>query len=194
VQRGDARGLQEQFARKMRDVAGAGGAVRQLARIGFAESEELADGLVRAVSVDDNRQGRRRHQRDGGKVANRIVVHLVQRVALNETAGIENDRIAVGLRLGDVVVRDRAVGAGLVIDEDRRAHLLRELLSEPAARQLDSAAGREADHHANGLVRVSLLRAKRLGCDHERSNDAGDRRFSACHFSLLVVVSSGHQL
>ena len=57
--------------------------------------------------------------------------------------------MAVRLGLGDEVGADRAVGAGLVLDQDRLAEDVLELVGDQAADEIGRAAGREGDHHAD---------------------------------------------
>ena len=61
----------------------------------------------------------------------------------------EQDGVAVGRRLGDVFGGNRAVGAGLVFDDDRTFHALTELLRDDARHHVVAARGRRRHDDAN---------------------------------------------
>ncbi len=91
------------------------------------------------------------HQRDRREIAQRVVGQVVAHVRRDRDRadGGEEDGVAVGLRLGDEVGADRAVGAGLVLDQHRLRQRVLQLVGEQPADEIGRAAGREGDHHAD---------------------------------------------
>ena len=57
-----------------------------------------------------------------------------------------------GVGLRHEVGADRAVGAGLVLDDDGLAEDVLDLVGDQAADEIGRAAGREGDHHADRAV------------------------------------------
>ena len=64
----------------------------------------------------------------------------------------EEQRGAIRLRLRHVVGADRAVGAGLVLDDDGAAENVLHLFGHQPADEIGRAAGREGYHHMDRLV------------------------------------------
>ena len=82
------------------------------------------------------------------------VRHLLHRHRCSdEGRGIEEQRIPVGRRLGDSIAADDAVAARPVLDDERLAHLVADLLRERPARLSRVAPG------GNGMT----IRTGRLG-------------------------------
>ena len=94
------------------------------------------------------------HQRDRREVLDRVVGQVVAHVRRDADRAErgEEQRGAVGLRLRHVVGADRAVGAGLVLDDDGLAEDVLDLVGDQAADEIGRAAGREGDHDVDRLV------------------------------------------
>ena len=74
--------------------------------------------------------------------------------------GRQQQRVAVGRRLGREVGADGAAGARLVVDDQRRAQLLAHLLRQGAREEVGGAAGRERHDQADRLAGPGLLRPR----------------------------------
>ncbi len=82
----------------------------------------------------------------------------------------EEQRIAVGVGLGDVVGADGAGGAGLVFDIDALAQRCRHLVGHQAADEIGRPSGRKRDHDADRPGRIILrLRGLRAGRSKRRT-------------------------
>jgi len=86
-------------------------------------------------------------------------------------------RVAVRLRLGDDVGADIAARARTILDDDRLAERLRELLAHRAGEHVDQPARRERRDHADRPVGVGLRECARTGADGE--HDAERQRSRA---------------
>jgi hypothetical protein len=85
--------------------------------------------------------------------------------------------MAVGIGLRHIIGADRAVGAGLVLDNDALPEQFLELVGQQTADEIGRAAGRKCDHHADGSHRVVLcLRRAEEG---ERGDAGGDEAAQA---------------
>jgi len=71
-------------------------------------------------------------------------------------AGKQHQRVAVGRRFRERVVREQPGAAGPVLDDDRLAETLGELLPEKAADQIVARTGRRADQETDRPDRVRL--------------------------------------
>jgi hypothetical protein len=103
--------------------------------------------LAGKAGLRDN-QGRFRDQNDGRKGL-RVKIHLFvgQLVGRERTRSPEQDRVAVGRRLGDGRCADISGRAGTVLDHELLAELGAQFLRDGASERVGRAAGREGDHH-----------------------------------------------
>ena len=73
---------------------------------------------------------------------------------------MDEDRVAVGLRLGDGVIADDESAAGPVLDDDGLAEFLRQLLRENARAIVGGAAGGLRDDELYGALGILRLRGR----------------------------------
>jgi hypothetical protein len=182
--------MAEQLARHVLRRAHARRAVGQLAGIGLGVGDEVGDRLHRQVVVDE--EDRRHHQRgrDRRQVLERIVRQRLQAGQDGDggVAGPEQ-RVTVGRRLGDAVGADGAGVAGDVLDHDRLAPRLGELVGEQTRGDVGGAARREADDELDRLVGPLGLRGERLA--GEREHKRGQRAHETMHGSSLWREAMG---
>jgi hypothetical protein len=76
--------------------------------------------------------------------------------------------MTVGRGLRDDLARDHAARAGPVVDDDRLAPALRELLPDDTRHDVREAARRKRDEYANRFARISLRDGS--ACEHEGSD------------------------
>ncbi len=93
--------------------------------------------------------------------------------------GGEEDRVAVGIRLGDHRGGDRSAGAGAVFDDDRLAEIFAELLLHDARHGVGPAPRREADHDGDRTAWIGLPSGVR---NHGKRRDEPN---DSSHFLLL---------
>ena len=174
----DSRHRFEQHRREMRRRAVAGRGVEQLPRVRLGVRDHLAQILERhgVVHADDRRPGG--DAADRRKILVRVVGEaLVQRPVDRHVRGVK-DGVAVGRRARDVLVRDVATRAGLVLDDHRLAEVLGELVGREARQEIARAARRIADHE---LQRLGWIRLRRdlEGSEQRQQRDGCLHFFSA---------------
>ena len=136
------------------------------------------------VGLGDEDVGRRDGERDGREVAHRLVAQVLEERCIDgkHADRADQQRVAVGLGLGDELARDRAIRTGLVLDDRRLAEKLLELGADGAPDDVRRAAGNEGDDHPYRLG-WKTLRVRRTGNDERR----GGRR--AAKHSIHYVRS-----
>ena len=127
--------------------------------------------IVFALGGGDHGHVRNRPEgNDGGKVARRIIGHIRIGGGRGRVGGgVDQDRVAVGVRLGDHGGADRAAGAAAVLHHDRLTQLARERIEHDASDDVEGTAGRERNHRPDGLGRPIL-----------RPCESGQRRHREC--------------
>ena len=141
-----------------RAVAGRGDVV--LARVGLGQRDQLLDVVGGKARV------RRQHVAGVGQRGDGFeILHRVEPAALVQpgvddlrAVGLHQQRVAVGLGLGNVGRAHVAAGAWPVVDDDRLPQLLRQLLPQHAGNRVVGAAGRLRHDDGDWLGRKALLR------------------------------------
>ena len=122
----DAGALLEELAGEMSRAAHTRRPIGELARLLLGQCHEFVERLGRHARMHDQHVGKHDAHRDRRDVALRIVgevLHEVRRDGHRADRG-EVNRVAVGRRQGDVLRRDVAAGARLVLDDDRLPEVL----------------------------------------------------------------------
>ena len=146
----------EPFAVEMGGAAGAGGGVVHRARLRLRGIDQI---LERLVLVRRHHQHVRQadERRYPGEVARRVITRIrIGRRHDHVRGGMDQQRVAVGIGLGDGAHADRAAGAEAVLDHDRLAELGRETLGDRAGDDVGPAAGAERHDDADRLCRPRL--------------------------------------
>jgi hypothetical protein len=138
--------------RNVRGRAVAGDAGIDLARIGLGINEQLAEILCRQRWPGDVDVRGLRNQDNRHEILLRIERQSLRHelVERDRPRRREQDRIAVGRRLGGRGSSDIAGGAGPVVNHDLLAELLGELDAERSRQHVGGAAGRERHDHGDG--------------------------------------------
>ena len=148
--------LEQLLGREVRRGAGAGHAVGEL--LGLGQREQLLQVGGLEVGVGDQDVGRgagddHRLEVGLGRVAGVLAQARVDRVG----AGGDEQRVAVGVGLGDRARGDVAAGAAAVLDDDALAPFLLQALAEDARDRVGRPAGGEGDDEAHVLGGVGVL-------------------------------------
>jgi hypothetical protein len=86
----------------------------------------------------------------------------------------EQQRIAVGLGIGDRGGTRRPPGAGAIVDDDVAAEALGQRLAQDAGHGVGRAARREIDDERDGTAGIFLRRGKRHGRHRRRATESQD--------------------
>jgi hypothetical protein len=156
----DAGDVLEQLARQMRRAAVARRGKRQLAGIGLGMVDDLLHRFHRMFGVDRHDQRQLGDEDDRRKILHRVIrqAHVEVRPDTVGGDGIEQQRVAVGLRLGDVVRGDGAGCAAAVADDDRLAECIGKLAANEAGDEIGRATGRHRHHQRDDPAGVAVLR------------------------------------
>jgi hypothetical protein len=135
-------------------LRGAVAAVVELARLRLGQRDEFSDVLRRVGGADGQHVGHQRYRRDRREVFLQVVRQLLEHRRCNRVVHrAHQQRVAVGLALGDEVGAERGTGAGLALDDHGLAETGCQLLGEGARQHLGGAAGREGHDEGDRLVR-----------------------------------------
>ena len=132
----------EELHRQVRRGAAAVRSRSCIAWIGLEQREELGQRARRHFRVDDDRIGIDRRERERLGRAQRVVRHRLHERGVDRvrSGDAHEQRVTVGLRLGDDVRAHAAAGARVVLDHDRLSPLRLELLADEARGDVGGAA------------------------------------------------------
>jgi len=148
----------EKLHRQVLGTAVAGRRVVQLAGLRFHQPDEVAHVLRRHRGIDIDAERAGGEERDRREIVHRIERRRLQRRVGGERGRGEEQRVAVGRRLGGEVGTDVARGAGLVVGDDRRLPAIGELRPEHARQDIGAGAGRVWHDDVHRAARPRLLR------------------------------------
>ena len=166
---GEARAEAEALGRQMGGRADAGGGEVELAGIGLGEGDQFAQRLpaFRRCRDQHGRLDAERNDRD--EIVEGVVGQaLVERIAGAEGRGMHQDGVAVRRRLGDEADAGGPARARAVLDHDRLADLLGELVEDDAPDHVVGVAGRKRNHRLDGARRPGLRRRGVGRCRQKR--------------------------
>ena len=146
----------------MRRAAAARGGEGEFARLRFRQRDHVRDGLGGKLGVDRHDQRQFRDQDDGRKVLHRVVGQVCIDVRADAVGRdrIQQQRVAVGVRLGDLRGGGRAAGAAAIVDDDRLPQRVGKLRPDEPGNDIGRAAGRNGDDELDRAVRVVRLSAR----------------------------------
>ena len=161
VQHFHAGRLREQHHRQMAEIADAGGAVGDAVGFLLGQRDQLGDGVrrQRRIGRQHSRQphrGRHRHE-----ILQRIVGQILVEPGIDRhrRVGGEAERVAVRIGLLERRQAHGAVGAAAVLDEDRLAQQLRQMIRHHPRDEIGAAAGRETARSPGSASAASFARA-----------------------------------
>jgi hypothetical protein len=131
------------------------------------------------------------HHRVGAAHADRLEVllavvgqRLVERDVDRERAHVgEQQRVAVGRRLGRLVDADRATGAADILDDELLTERLAHALAQHAGQSIGRPAGGERDDHRDGLGRIGLRHGD--GRQREAGGQGRCKKVSSVHRAVF---------
>ena len=172
----------EHLGVEMVDRAGTDRGEGQLSRLVARELDEIVHRFHRQLGIDHQHIGHAGDQRDGRDVLARIVRQVLPHIDIDRKRGARrhHDGVAVRCAMRDRVHRRHAAAARAMIDHERLAEPLLELLADDARDQSGRAARRERHDEGDGLTRIlfrSFLRLSELWC-REREQQAEQNGWS----------------
>jgi hypothetical protein len=151
----------EQRGRQVQRAIEAGGAEHDLVRPLLGVVDEVLERLVRRLVVDDERHRTFGKTRDRDEIRARELgrpsEQLVHALEAGNRNNVDEQRVAVGLRVGGELRADLACGAGLGFDHDRLLDQRLQHGSERAADHIGGAARREWVDQRDRTGRVGFL-------------------------------------
>ena len=175
----------------MRGRADAAGAVIQLTGVRLHVGDELAEILHRQVVLRRDQHRRRGGVHDRREVGARVVGKVrVEPDACRLRAEIAHEqRVAVRRRAGDAGRRDRAAGAGHVLDDELLAERAAHVVGVDAGDDVGRAARRE--RHDDGDRALGIGRKRRPGERRERGRKRGGKRAVSHLIRFLLPPTNG---
>ena len=170
-----------------------------LARVGPGIGDQFGDRVGGERRMHRQYAGCVADQADRREALARVVAGiLVERRTDRQRAGIaEQDRVAIGLALGDRLGADRTASARTVVDHDALAQQLAHLVGDHPANDRRGAARRERNHQCDGPAR-KVLRPRLPGAGQAEQNrrgaepDLADTHVRKAYRRLLFLL--GHMV
>ena len=127
-----------------------------LARLGLRQGDELGEvfGRERRVCLPSHWRATWCRQSAWSRARSRTGYVLIERVVDGVVGRDEADGVAIGRRRQNVLHADIAAGADVVLDHDRLAELLRQILAEEARDGIVGSAGGERNDEAHRPRRI----------------------------------------
>jgi hypothetical protein len=147
-------GVRQHVEHIFSDDAGRRAAETEVEGCGFAGLQELRQAAGRIGGMDGERHAVDRHEHHWPQVRGGVARIFVERLVNGIAVAGEQQHIAVGRRAGDRFggnVRSRACA---VLDHNRKAGLLGQLLRHYPSERIDAAAGRKADDEGDGTAGI----------------------------------------
>ena len=165
------------------ECARAAGAVAQ--RLLLRELDEVGNRMNRKRRVHHQHERHVADERRQSQILPRIVRQLLVQGGIHRQrpAGRHHDGVAVGRAPRDLDRRRHRAGAGPVLDHERLAEAIRQLLTDQPAQNVGAAAGSKRHHEVDltvGIVLRVLLRPRR-GRGHAEQREACKHRGNGFH-------------
>ena len=163
----------------------AGRRVVDLARMRFRHRDQLFDRLRREILAHHDDERKFRQHADRREVGDRIVGQMREQARIDRHAGVEPglQGVAVGRRPGGKLGTRHRAGAGPVVDHERLAELLGQLLADDAGHDVGAAAGGRGDDDGDRPGR-KIVRRQRGGGQAEAQQRNGKHLNSVEHAGI----------
>ena len=158
--------------------------------IGLGVSEEFLQRLRAELCIRHDGHRRGRHLDDRHQILVRIIGKVGdQELAVHDRCRRrEQDRVPIRGRVGDHLGPDRAVRAGLEVDDDRSPEALAHALGQQARRRIGAAAREIGHDHRDWLCGPGALREGGTSRRRENRAKGGYHEFQASHVSSLIFI------
>src|SRR6266496_3815535 len=167
----------------------------ELARIAARVLDQLAHAVEGRLRGDHEHVHAAAYERDRGEVLARVErQRLVERHVDRVGRRRDEERVAVGRRLGDEIGADVAARAGAVLDDDRLAERLAQSRRERPRGEIGDSTRRKSDDKPDRLARVLAERRRRKEQRGDRGGDSAHRAFAlqaACFDAARGLCSRG---
>jgi hypothetical protein len=150
--------------------------------LGAGERDQLGEIPRRQARRRRDDHGALGEQRDRREVGVGVVGRLQEMLVDHQIAGVDQQRVAVGRCLGDVVRADHRVGAGAILDHDALTPARRQALADLARQRVDRAAGRERHDDVDRMIGIGGARRHRR---RQQQGGGDDQPARAPHRSAL---------
>ena len=174
----------KEFEHEIGNGADAGNRYRDAAWLSSRERDHLGGGRGGKASACCKNYGVARDRGHGGEITLRVVGQIAAqtRIDRDSASSGEEQRVTVGRGLRDVIGPDRAVRAGLVLDDDALAEVFLQFVGDEAGDEIGVAARCEGDDEPDRALRIVLSahrarERKHKGCDRDDCEpDPGSRQ------------------
>ncbi len=148
--------LLEHLAGEVNGAAGAGRSEIELAGILLGEGDELRHRLDRQRGMNFHHHRQIGDQRQHPEIPHRIVGQFLveHRVEHDDRRRRDEQRVAVGLGAGHRLGADRALRAGLVLDDDGLLQVPAEIFADQAAEHIGGTARGIGNHELDRARRI----------------------------------------
>ena len=182
----------KQHAAEMRGRADAGIGEGDVLLLRLDRLDQLGDRVGREVGPGDDGHRHVGDQPDAGEVLGRIVGELaVERGAGRLADMVQQQRVAVGVGLGDPAGAERAAGAADILDDHLLAQRPRHRLGDQTGHGVGRAAGGEGHDDGDRAGRIIGLRGGRAGEEGKGRGDQGQSAHSCLSLPLIGRGASG---
>ena len=157
----------------MRCAAAAGRRECQRAGPRPGERDHVRNRPRRHCRIDRHDQRQLGQKDDRREILHRVVAEVRIKVRADAVGrdGVEQQRVAVRVGLGDARGRDGAAGAGAIVDDDRLAERVGELRADDPRDEVGRPAGRHRDHELHGAARIGALGARGSAVGQDKGRD-----------------------
>jgi hypothetical protein len=179
----------EQLHAEVLQRAGARRRVVELARVGASLAQQLLQRRGGERLRHGQRQPAGRHGAERREARDRVEpLRLGQTGRERQRRSGLKQRVAVGRRVGDGLGAEIPARAGLVVDDDRLARPLGELLADGAGNRVEAAARRVGDDDRDAARRVGLGRGGEACSEDQQTGETYDT--PADHEMLRSIPAS----
>ena len=191
----DTRHRPEELAGKVIGAADAGRSVRKRLRTVLRIRKQLAHGVRGHAVAHREIVPRIDDQADGGEILDCVITQIFVEAGIDDVGGRRDEqRMTVGRRAGEKFTRHVAARARTIVDDERLAEHVGELLRDHAAHGVGAPARGEPDDHAHRAGWITLCGAFRRRRRARREGRQQRRRAYTPRTAIEVRHQHAHLL